>query len=385
MKNLKERVRENTPSPMFVDLFCGCGGMSWGLTQAGFHVLAGVDIDMPSIETYRRNFGDDAGLPTDLTVLEPASFAEYLNLRPEELDLLVGGPPCQGFSKNVPRRYRYLEDPRNRLVRRFLEYAEYLRPQVIIMENVAEMKNGFEGAYTDEIGERLKAIGYEVSDKVLYAPDYGVPQRRRRAFFFANRLGSPVEFPEPTNFPSDAQPMLSSLGSGYVTVRDAIGDLPSLAHGEGASPMDYDKPPQTPYQVLMRRNSKVLFDHIARKLADTQYRRLASIVAGQGARDLPDELKPKSHFSGAYGRLEWDSIAPTITRWVFHPGSGRFGHPSDVRVITIREAARLQSFSDDFVFTGTYIQKSHQVGNAVPPLIMKAFGEKVGGLLQRAN
>lgn len=171
----------------------------------------------------------------------------------------------------------------------------------------------------------------------------------------------------------------------YTTVRDALSDLPSLAHGEGTSPMEYNKPPQTPYQILMRRNSEILFDHVARKLADTQYRRLAAIVAGQGARDLPDELKPKSHYSGAYGRLEWDSIAPTITRWVFHPGSGRFGHPSDVRVITIREAARLQSFSDDFIFTGTYIQKSHQVGNAVPPLVMQAFGDKMRELLRKVG
>lgn len=384
MKKLRERLKENTPSPMLVDLFCGCGGMSWGLKQAGFHVLAGVDIDAPSIETYRRNFGEDAGLPADLTLLAAEEFAEYLNLRPEELDLMIGGPPCQGFSKNVPRKQRYLEDPKNRLVRRFLEYAEYLRPQVIIMENVAEMKNGFEGAYTDEIVERLEAIGYRVTDKVLYAPDYGVPQRRRRAFFFANRLGLSIEFPEPSHFASDTAPMLAALGA-YNTVRDALSDLPSLAHGEGTSPMEYDKPPQTPYQILMRRNAEILFDHVARKLADTQYRRLASIVAGQGARDLPDELKPKSHYSGAYGRLEWDSLAPTITRWVFHPGSGRFGHPSDVRVITIREAARLQSFSDDFVFTGTYIQKSHQVGNAVPPLIMQAFGEKVKALLRKAG
>lgn len=257
MKKLRERLKENTPSPMLVDLFCGCGGMSWGLKQAGFHVLAGVDIDAPSIETYRRNFGEDAGLSADLTLLAAEEFAEYLNLRPEELDLMIGGPPCQGFSKNVPRKQRYLEDPKNRLVRRFLEYAEYLRPQVIIMENVAEMKNGFEGAYTDEIVERLEAIGYRVTDKVLYAPDYGVPQRRRRAFFFANRLGLSIEFPEPSHFASDTAPMLAALGA-YNTVRDALSDLPSLAHGEGTSPMEYDKPPQTPYQILMRRNAEIL-------------------------------------------------------------------------------------------------------------------------------
>ncbi|MBI4789843.1 MAG: DNA cytosine methyltransferase [Chloroflexi bacterium] len=218
---------------------------------------------------------------------------------------------------------------------------------------------------------------------MLYAPDFGVPQRRRRAFFFANRLDHSVKFPSPTHFPAHAasSPTLFTLDSNYVTVRAALDDLPSLNHGEGTSPMEYDQAAHSNYQVLMRANTKLLYDHVARKLAETQYCRLASITAGQGARDLPNALKPRSHYSGAYGRLEWDSIAPTITRWVFHPGSGRLGHPADIRVITIREAARLQSFSDDFVFKGTYIQKSHQVGNAVPPLIMKAFGENAKALL----
>jgi DNA (cytosine-5)-methyltransferase 1 len=307
MKSIKERFKQNTPSPNFVDLFCGCGGMSWGLTQVGWHVLAGADLDMPAIETYRHNFGVDAGMAADLAALPPEDFASYLKLMPEELDLLIGGPPCQGFSKNVPRKQRFL-------VRRFLEYAEYLRPKIIIMENVAEMKNGFDGAYTDEIRERLETIGYQVGEQVLYAPDFGVPQRRRRAFFFANRLGLPVEFPSPTHHQSSKVPTLFKLESEYITVREAIGDLPSLTHGEGTSPMDYHKAPESAYQMLMRVHSEVLYDHVVRKLADTQYRRLASITAGQGARDLPDELKPKSHFSGAYGRLEWNAIAPTITR-----------------------------------------------------------------------
>ena len=381
MRILKERTKEKVPSPRVIDLFSGCGGMSWGAALAGFNVLAGVDNDLTAIQTYRRNFGEDAGFAVDLTALGPEEFADYVNLKPEELELLIGGPPCQGFSKNVPRKNRFLNDPRNRLVSRFLEYVEYLRPQILIMENVAEMKDGFEGAYTGEVIERLERAGYRVDVKVIHAPDFGVPQRRRRAFFYANRLNRPVEFPAPTHYPAEQGSFFVGSDSAYVTVNSAIGDLPSLAHGEGTSPTDYDKPPTTWFQIEMRRNAKRLYDHVARKLADTQYRRLASIKAGQGAKDLPEALKPKSHYSGAYGRLVWDDLAPTITRWVFHPGSGRFGHPSDVRVVTIREAARLQSFSDDFVFCGTYIQKSHQVGNAVPPLVLKAIAQHAKRLL----
>lgn len=382
MRVLRERTKKETPAPRVVDLFCGCGGMSWGARQAGFNILAGIDCDLAAIDTYRRNFGEDAGYALSLDYLSPERFAEYAGLEQGELDLLIGGPPCQGFSKNVPRKFRYLDDPRNRLVHRFIEYVEYLRPRIVIMENVAEMKKGFEGAYTDEVIERFQRAGYAVDVQVLFAPDYGVPQKRRRAFFFANRLGEKVLFPAPTHFNGAKDSLFAWNGSKYVTVRDAIGDLPSIGHGEGKSPTDYDKPPMTWFQTEMRRNSEVLYDHVARKLADTQYERLASIQAGQGAKDLPGHLKPKSHFSGAYGRLQWDELAPTITRWVFHPGSGRFGHPSDVRVVTIREAARLQSFSDDFVFRGTYIQKSHQVGNAVPPLMMKAVAKQAKLLLR---
>jgi DNA (cytosine-5)-methyltransferase 1 len=368
-----------------VDLFCGCGGMSLGSRQAGFKVIAGFDTDKHALKTYKRNFGDDAGFSIDLNKTSPQSIAEHLNLKPEKLDLLIGGPPCQGFSKNVPRRHRFLEDPRNMLVNKFLENVEYLRPLVLIMENVAEIKNGFEGTYTNEIKERLFKAGYEVDLKVIYSPDFGVPQRRRRAVFFANRVGIPVSFPEPTHFSTSNSLPFDENKSTYVTVAEAIGDLPSLEHGQGEDPTEYINSPSNNFQTYMRQDSKVLRDHVARHLTSNQYQRLASITQGQGAKDLPDHLKPKSHYSGAYGRLAWDSIAPTITRWVFHPGSGRFGHPSDVRVITIREAARLQSFSDDFSFCGTYIQKSHQVGNAVPPLVMKALAEKARELLINAK
>jgi DNA (cytosine-5)-methyltransferase 1 len=368
-----------------IDLFCGCGGMSLGARQAGFKIIAGFDTDECALETYRRNLGDDVGFYVDLNKTSPQDITKHLNMKPEKLDLLIGGPPCQGFSKNVPRKHRFLEDPRNMLANKFLGYVECLRPLVVIMENVAEIKNGFEGTYTNEIKERLFNAGYEVDLKVIYAPDFGVPQRRRRAFFFANRLGISIEFPDATHVSDNECVLFGETQSKYVTVAEAIDDLPSLEHGEGEDPMEYKKSPSNDFQIYMRQNSMFLRDHIARRLTDNQYQRLASIKAGQGAKDLPEHLKPKSHYSGAYGRLAWDSIAPTITRWVFHPGSGRFGHPSDVRVITIREAARLQSFSDDFSFCGTYIQKSHQVGNAVPPLVMKALAEKAKELIKSAR
>ena len=141
--------------------------------------------------------------------------------------------------------------------------------------------------------------------------------------------------------------------------------------------MDYDAPPQNEYQELMRQRSEALRDHVTRTLNEKQFARIASIGPGEGMRELPTELRPAAGYSGAYGRLDFEMLAPTITRWVFHPGSGRFCHPREPRLLTIREAARLQSFTDDFRFTGTYIEKAHQVGNAVPPLLMRAMADAI--------
>lgn len=365
-----------------LDLFCGCGGLSWGLAKRGYRILAGVDNWPIALKTFSRNHPGARALEADLATLDPFAVAQVLKLRPGQLDLLVGGPPCQGFSKNVPASRRFLEDDKNRLIRSFLRFIEYLRPKVVLMENVAEIVNAFRGAFTEEIHRLLGEWGYEVEMQVLDATKYGVPQRRRRAFFFATNVGGRPVFPFETR-EAHAVGRNRSLFSlpPFVTVWDAIGDLPTLCAGEGSSPSKYLQPAKTHYQKAMREAAPALYDHVARGLRPTQLARLRAIKAGQGAKDLPPDLRPKSYYSGAYGRLEKRELAPTITRWVFHLGSGRFGHPVDDRVITIREAARLQSFSDDFVYEGTYIEKSHQVGNAVPPLLSSAFAPLIRDIL----
>lgn len=351
-----------------VDLFCGCGGISAGLQRAGYDVVAGLDVEKHFIATFAHNFPNAHAITDSIIKLSPAEFAAKVGLEPGELDLLAGGPPCQGFSKNVPRRHRYLDDPKNLLVKSFLEYAEYLRPRVILMENVAEMKNGFEGQYTDEVVTRLEAAGYSVAHAVLNAADYGVPQRRRRAFFLATRAGFTFRIPQPTHVPRPATPMLINQHQ-HVTVWEAIGDLPPLEHGEGAELTPYAAEAQSDYQRAVRNAHGTVRNHIARKLQPKQHERLASIGPGQGHKDLPPHLQVKGGYSGAYARLTKDMIAPTITRWVFHPGSGRFGHPVSARVLSIREVARVQGFPDSYEFVGTYTQQAGQLGNAVPPLL----------------
>jgi DNA (cytosine-5)-methyltransferase 1 len=356
--------------PKAIDLFCGCGGISVGLTKAGFEVLAGIDIEKKYLATFKHNFPKAKALNTDITSISANEFMQIVGISSGELDLLVGGPPCQGFSKNVPRKNRLLEDPKNLLVKSFLDYCEVLQPKMILMENVAEMKNGFEEIYSQEVISRLEEAGYTITSAVLNSADYGVPQRRKRAFFLANRLGITFKVPTPTHTKSKSTNKANGALFEYpshVSVWEAISDLPSVEHGSGTEITKYSTLPQTQYQQEIRDNLTHVKNHIARKLAPKQYERLSSIKAGEGHNELPEHLKTKGGYSGAYGRLSWDMIAPTITRWVFHPGSGRWGHPVDIRTITIREAARIQSFPDNFEFVGSYTDQSGQIGNAVPP------------------
>ena len=363
-------------SPTVIDLFSGCGGMSWGLQKAGFTTLAGIDNTLHALKTFKHNHNEALAINADMTKLDPEKVMEELGLKPGELDCIVGGPPCQGFSKNIPSTYRFLEDSRNLLFVEYIRFVKALRPKVVVMENVAEIYNAYEGKVRIEIETSLEKLGYKVSTKVLYAPDYGVPQRRRRCIFFASRTGVDPIFPEPA-FAEQGSTTLFGEIKKYRSAWSAISDLPVLHDGEGYEPMPYDKKPENEFQVEMRKDSQHVYDHIAKKLRPTQFARMSSIKAGQGLKDLPPELRPKSGYSGAYGRLDFEMIAPTITRWVFHPGSGRYGHPREARLLTMREAARIQTFSDDFRFIGTYVEKASQIGNAVPPMLMYSFSQKI--------
>jgi DNA (cytosine-5)-methyltransferase 1 len=361
-----------------IDIFCGCGGMSWGMKKLGYEVLLGIDLNEKYTRSYARNFGDSKTLNGDIREISGDEILSRLNLKRGELEFLVGGPPCQGFSKNIPRSARLIESDNNLLVREYLRFADEVYPQNLVIENVAEMKKGFDGQYTDEIFSELHARGYEVISHVFDASEYGVPQRRKRAFFIASRVGKKLSIPPITHALSEVVKhnknldMFSKPLIPKVSVLDAISDLPSLNHTDGTFPGTYPSEPNSDYQTLMRKNSNQIINHTARKMSEIQFKRLSSLKPGQGLRDLPAELQTKGGYSGAYGRLTWDMICPTITRWVFHPGSGRWGHPEDIRTLTLRETARIQSFSDDFIFEGTYTDISGQLGNAVPPLLMQA-------------
>ncbi len=361
--------------------------MTAGFHQAGFESLCAIDLDAKALKTYKHNYPNTKIIHQDIRELNPLDLRLCLGLQREELTELIGGPPCQGFSRNIPADYRYLSDSRNQLYRTFLEFVQEFRPLYVVMENVPEILKAYGGVVKNEITQQLESQGYKVTYGSLNSAHYGVPQTRSRAFFLAS-LDKPLQFPEPTHageIRSDYRAtkscyqlsLLKSNISSVVTVRDAIGDLPSLNAGEEYNAEVYPFRSQTAYQAMIRNGSTKLFNHVARALSPIQMSRVRLLSEGQDARDLPPELAPKKHYSGAYGRLYWDKPARTITRWVFHPGSGRFFHPTQNRTITIREAARLHSYPDNFHFLGTYTDMASQIGESVPPLLGKAIAASI--------
>lgn len=375
-----------------IDLFAGAGGLTTGFHLAGFQTICAIDENPKALATFKHNYPETKlVLAKDIRTINARELRLTLQLEREELTAIIGGSPCQGFSRNIPAEYRYLEDPRNQLYKTFLEFVQEFRPLHVVMENVPEILKSYNGTVREEITLKLEQMGYGVTSASLNAANYGVPQTRARAFFIGCLNGVAPTLPEPTHH-GDIKSLkseqkiiqlnlLQPIASPIVTVRDAIGDLPLLEAGHKYTAEAYICEPQTNYQRLLRSDSNKLVNHIARELSPIQMSRVRALKEGQDARDLPPELAPKKHYSGAYGRLYWDKPARTITRWVFHPGSGRFFHPTQDRTITIREAARLHSYPDKFHFLGSYTEMADQIGESVPPLLAKAIAECI---LQRS-
>ncbi len=370
-----------------IDLFAGAGGLTTGFHLAGFKSLCAIEVEAKALATYKYNYPKSQIVNQDIRKVDPSELRVHLGLQKEELTVIIGGPPCQGLSRNIPADYRYLADSRNQLYRTFLEFVREFRPNYVVMENVPEILKAYNGAIKSEMIDQLEKQGYKVTFGSLNAANYGVPQTRSRAFFLAS-LGKHLQFPESTHTGDirgdyrdikscNQLTILTSNISSIVTVRDAIGDLPPLEAGQTYDEETYPISAQTSYQAMIRNGSTKLTNHVARALSAIQMSRARVLSEGQDARDLPTELAPKKHYSGAYGRLYWDKPARTITRWVFHPGSGRFFHPTQNRTITIREAARLHSYPDNFHFLGTYTEMASQIGESVPPLLGKAIAESI--------
>jgi DNA (cytosine-5)-methyltransferase 1 len=363
-----------------IDLFCGAGGLSEGLRQAGFHVLVGNDFDECAGETFAATHREAQFLGGPIQNWTASDFLKAANLKSGELDVLAGGPPCQGFS--VYNHQRGLHDERSSLYHEYIRVVDGLQPKWVILENVTGMTSAGAGGAVAGILSGLRSLGYVVEAKILKAEEYGVPQERRRLVFVGNRIGVPIKFPEP----SHGEGLLP-----FTTVLDAIGDLPRLANGEDRGATPYPTVAESEYQQLLRQDSDRVLNHAATKLAAINVQRMKHIPPGGSWRDIPFDLLPtgmkrakRSDHTKRYGRLQWHGLSSTIlTKCDVHWGA--YLHPDQDRGITVREAARFQSFPDWFEFKGSKTDQYVQVGNAVPPLLAKAVGEIIAGALQDRN
>lgn len=355
-----------------IDLFCGAGGLSEGFRQAGFHVLAGQDFDEQAGATFAATHPEAKFVGGPIQDVTPQQLLKAAGLKRGEIDVIVGGPPCQGYS--VYNHQRGVSDPRAGLFREYLRIVKGIQPRWLVMENVTGITSIAGGHIVGEIFAAMEGLGYRVDMKVLRAEEFGVPQERRRVFFIATRTDAPILFPEPTHGP-DLLP--------FVTVWDAISDLPKLENGEKFSPRTYPILPQNGYQALLRGACTTVQNHSASRLSYINQERMKHIPPGGSWRDIPFDLLPagmklakRSDHTKRYGRPKKTDLACTIlTKCDVHWGA--YIHPLQNRSFTVREAARLQSFPDFFTFQGSSTEQFVQVGNAVPPLLGKKVAESL--------
>lgn len=331
-----------------IDCFCGAGGLSIGFEQVGFDVVYAFDIDKAAIETYKHNpkYHHGKAFVRDIYKVSKASIEKDLGAPLGKIDIMIGGPPCQGFS--VQRRGED-NDPRNKLILEYCRLINEIQPRFFVLENVGGLMSKRGKPYIKTLIDTLSAAGYKIQTKKLLASDYGVPQDRRRVIVVGEMSPDGKEhfkYPEPFETPKK-------------TVRDAITDL-------------------------MNKNENDVPNHKADKLSDINLKRIRSIREGQGQDSLPDELQLECHKKNnghrhldTYGRMAWDKPAPTITARFDSFSRGRFGHPVLDRTITLREGARLQTFPDDFEFLGTKVEVAKQIGNAVPPALAREIAKKI--------
>jgi len=342
----------NNSNPKVLDLFAGVGGLSLGFEMAGFQIAAAVEYDEEIAEAYRKNHEGVKMIIGDITKIDLHDvFESYRG----KIDVVVGGPPCQGFSQKGMRKS--LKDKRNFLFMSYCKIVEIVQPQYFVMENVPNLLTTECGYFKREIEEIFEAMGYSLDLDILIASNFGVPQDRCRAVIIGKKADIGIGLPLPTGK--------------KVTVWDAISDLAYFSSGEGESEQPYRNPPQTQYQKLLREDSKTLYNHQATSHSKLTLERLALIPDNCTEKVLPPEHLTKSVYSGTWTRISKDKTSVTITTRFDTPSSGQFTHPFLNRAITVREAARLQSFPDTFIFYGTKGSQMKQVGNAVPPLMAK--------------
>ncbi|MGT2686665.1 DNA cytosine methyltransferase [Streptococcus porcinus] len=344
-----------------IDLFSGAGGLSEGFRLAGFEIIGGVDFNKDAIDTFNENFKSARGVCANLLDLDEEQivkdFSDFL-----EADIIIGGPPCQGFSS--ANRYKKEEDDeRNRLFFEFVKFVDLIHPKVVVIENVRGIITSNNGIAKKRIYEIFESRGYRVTHRVMDASQYGVPQKRFRNFFV---MSKDIIF--------DFDKVVKREGE---TVKNAIGELYDFENNTNSNAITLLKHPVTEYQKYLRGSNNIIYNHEVRYPAEIVQKRISNVPQGGNWKDIPANLfsnNRNNRHSSAYKRLNESDFSVTIDTGNSH---SNYFHPIYNRIPTVREAARLQSFNDDFIFLGGRTAQYRQVGNAVPPLLSKSIAERI--------
>lgn len=373
----------NSIRPTAISLFAGAGGCSLGFKQAGFRLLFASDIDGNAVASYRHNFPETPCEESDVSNIEPEGLLESVGIQPGELDILLGGPPCQGFSSAGMKSG---EDPRNSLVRHYVRLLEGVRPKWFIMENVEGLLTNDGGIHVRDAVKTFIEAGYAVNLEKVYAQGYGVPQRRKRVLIVGNRLGHDFIFPEAVTLFSG-----NIFRKGEVTFSTATSDLPP-ATTEAGRTLQHTSKPRNELQAYLRGDAKTVTDHFSPTLSEMQLARVRVLEPGQTMKDLPEHLQHASFQKRALRRVmdgtpverrggapsglkRFIADEPSLT--ITSAATREFIHPTEDRLLTLRECARLQTFPDSFVFEGSTASRIQQIGNAIPPILARTVADHI--------
>lgn len=351
-----------------IDLFAGAGGFSIGLARVGFKVVFANDVDNDASETYKANHPDTPFIKANIADISVEKIKEITRLCKGEIDLLAGGPPCQGFS-TVGSKDEH--DLRNSLFVQYIRVVEGMLPKFILFENVSGFKRLYQGKAYYAVLKELDRLGYKTKTALIDAVENGLPQVRQRTIIIGYRGNYEYRFPNSTYMVGENHLFLKKA----LTLEDALSDLPLIGANEASA--EYATEPKNDYQRARRKNCKVLTEHQGPNHGAELMKVIKHIPPGGCISDIPEKYRPKTGFGNTYARLWWDKPATTLTRNFGVPSSSRCVHPFRDRGLTTREGARLQSFDDDYQFYGSRSSKNLQIGNAVPPLLAKVIAKSI--------
>jgi len=371
-----------------IDLFAGSGGLSLGFSKAGFNIIGALELNRKYASTHDLNFSESNTICGDIVEWPPEKFSDATGIKPKNVDVIIGGPPCQTFSNigtpkiNSISGNRLKEDPRNYLYQNFYDYVEYFRPKVFIMENVPSMKSKYKGHLFNNLISRVYEIGYEPHHAILNSVNFGVPQTRKRLFivgFDSSDVG--FHFPEPTHYGLEDNNNTEKLCK-YVSVGEALDDLPIIFDGIREHFLEYSKTqPLSAFAKIMRNGRSTVGNNVCRMSNERAKKIFAHMKQGDKYMDLSPEVRRilpfrEDIFHDRLKRLSIDRPSWTILAHIGMDGY-MYIHPTENRTLSVREAARLQSYYDDFEFIGNMREQYIQVGNSVPPLLAHALAKSI--------